>query len=186
MQDDQMQNYQMSTSTPSTVSNSEDLWPDIAPAPTPLLRHDLTEQYEAPVYQPVHLPMNQPLSPVYQHSASPMHHLGNTANFPHSIEPVLPQPRTPEYPPIPQPISQPQPQSQYFHEAPHPTGHMMQPTVKEAKSYVAGKETFEERLKEELKIEDIKVELSRENYKKKFNCLTCWEEMSHIEILTNK
>ena len=50
----------------------------------------------------------------------------------------------------------------------------------------AAKETFEERLKEELKIEDIELPLSQQNYKRKFNNLICWEERTHIMILTEK
>ena len=47
-------------------------------------------------------------------------------------------------------------------------------------------ETFEKRVKEELKFEDIKVQLDKHNYKQKFYNLICWEEMAHIKILREK
>lgn len=52
--------------------------------------------------------------------------------------------------------------------------------------YAASKEMFHERIKEELDIEVIKAPLTRENYKKKFHNLICWEEKKHIEILDKK
>ena len=43
--------------------------------------------------------------------------------------------------------------------------------------------TFAERVKDELKLEDIQAELTIENYKDKFHKLLCWEEMEHISLL---
>ena len=52
--------------------------------------------------------------------------------------------------------------------------------------YAACEETFEGRLKGELQLSDIEVDLERRNYKKKFHNLICWEERRHIEILQKK
>ena len=52
--------------------------------------------------------------------------------------------------------------------------------------YAASKESFNERIKEELNIEVIQALLTRENYKKKFHHMICWEEKRHIEILDGK
>ena len=52
--------------------------------------------------------------------------------------------------------------------------------------YAASKESFNERIKEELNIAVIEAELTRENYKKKFHHMVCWEEKRHIEILDEK
>ena len=52
--------------------------------------------------------------------------------------------------------------------------------------YAAKEETFEGRLKGELKLEEIEVKLNRQNYKRKFNNLICWEERRHIEVLREK
>ena len=55
-----------------------------------------------------------------------------------------------------------------------------------AEKYAASSETFEGRLQGDLEIEEIKVELTRETYKRKFHHLICWEEKEHIDILGNK
>ena len=52
--------------------------------------------------------------------------------------------------------------------------------------YAASKESFSERIKEELDIEIIQAPLTRENYKKKFHHMICWEEKRHVEILDEK
>jgi hypothetical protein len=52
--------------------------------------------------------------------------------------------------------------------------------------YAAKEETFEGRLKGELKLNEIEVDLNRLNYKRKFNNLICWEERRHIEVLRDK
>ena len=52
--------------------------------------------------------------------------------------------------------------------------------------YAASKESFHERIKEDLDIEVIQAPLTRENYKKKFHNMICWEEKKHIEILDKK
>ena len=52
--------------------------------------------------------------------------------------------------------------------------------------YAASKESFYERIKEELDIEIIQAPLTRDNYKKKFHNMICWEEKKHIEILDKK
>ena len=52
--------------------------------------------------------------------------------------------------------------------------------------YAASKESFSERIKEDLNIEVIQAQLTRENYKKKFHHMICWEEKRHIEILGEK
>ena len=59
-----------------------------------------------------------------------------------------------------------------------------QQTVQEM--YAASKESFSERIKEDLNIEVIQAQLTRENYKKKFHHMICWEEKRHIEILGEK
>ena len=43
--------------------------------------------------------------------------------------------------------------------------------------------SFLNRVEAELKIEDIKPELTVENYREKFHKLLCWEEKEHITIL---
>ena len=52
--------------------------------------------------------------------------------------------------------------------------------------YAASKESFNERVKEELDIEVIRAPLTTDNYKKKFHHMICWEEKRHIEILDEK
>ena len=52
--------------------------------------------------------------------------------------------------------------------------------------YAASKESFGERIKEELHLEVIQAPLTRTNYKEKFHNLICWEEKRHIEILDEK
>ena len=52
--------------------------------------------------------------------------------------------------------------------------------------YAASKESFNERIKEELDVKIIQASLTRENYKKKFHHMICWEEKRHIEILDEK
>ena len=47
-------------------------------------------------------------------------------------------------------------------------------------------EIFKDRIKLELDLKDIEEDLTTQNYKKKFNCLVCWEEKSNIEILGKK
>ncbi len=50
----------------------------------------------------------------------------------------------------------------------------------------ASNETFEERVKSELRIESIQMELTASTYKDKFHNLICWEEKEHIDILGEK
>lgn len=50
-------------------------------------------------------------------------------------------------------------------------------------TYAAGKESFIERIKEELDVRIIEAPLTRGNYKEKFHHMVCWEEMTHINIL---
>lgn len=52
--------------------------------------------------------------------------------------------------------------------------------------YAASEETFHGRLKGELNLSEIEVELDRYNYKRKFHNLICWEERAHIELLREK
>lgn len=52
--------------------------------------------------------------------------------------------------------------------------------------YAASKLTFEERVVEALDPSIIEAPLTRENYKKRFHNMICWEEKRHIEILTTK
>ena len=52
--------------------------------------------------------------------------------------------------------------------------------------YAASKESFNERIKEELDPRIIEAPLTRRNYKKRFHNMICWEEKRHIEILENK
>ena len=52
--------------------------------------------------------------------------------------------------------------------------------------YSASKESFEDRIEEELNLEEIQAPLTRKNYKRKFHNLICWEEKRHIEILGDK
>ena len=52
--------------------------------------------------------------------------------------------------------------------------------------YAAGRHTFEERVEEKLDPGIIEAPLTRENYKKKFHNMICWEEKTHIEILGQK
>ena len=59
----------------------------------------------------------------------------------------------------------------------------MEPKVQQ---YAASKEAFAERIKEELDFKIISAPLTRENYKKKFHNVICWEEKRHIEILEEK
>jgi hypothetical protein len=56
----------------------------------------------------------------------------------------------------------------------------------QSKLYAASEETFQGRLKGELRFSEIDVELDRKNYKRKFNNLICWEERAHIERLREK
>ena len=48
------------------------------------------------------------------------------------------------------------------------------------------RERFEERVKDILNIELIRVKLTRVNYKEKFRNLICWEEKKHIEMLEER
>lgn len=52
--------------------------------------------------------------------------------------------------------------------------------------YAASKEKFEERIMEELDERYVQEKLTRENYKRKYHNLICWEEKEHIDILQNK
>ena len=52
--------------------------------------------------------------------------------------------------------------------------------------YAASKLAFHERLRDQLEIADVQQELTRANYKEKFNKLLCWEEMEHIHILDDR
>lgn len=52
--------------------------------------------------------------------------------------------------------------------------------------YAAMATKFLARIQEDLRIEDIKAELTRNNYKEKMHKLLCWEEKAHIEILGQK
>ena len=45
---------------------------------------------------------------------------------------------------------------------------------------------FHARIREELRLGDIQVELTRGNYKEKLHKLLCWEEKAHVEILGGK
>ena len=65
----------------------------------------------------------------------------------------------------------------------HPAVHQ---SKKKDKGYAASGITFQERLQQELNLADIQVELCRDNYKRKFHHLICWEEKTHIEILGEK
>lgn len=62
----------------------------------------------------------------------------------------------------------------------------LQQKIQRVSEYAAGKESFSERIKEELDLQVIKAPLTRENYKKKFHNMICWEEKRHIEILDTK
>ena len=50
----------------------------------------------------------------------------------------------------------------------------------------ASEESFKERIKCQLDKREITVELTVDNYQRKFNNLICWEENSNIEILGRK
>jgi len=50
-------------------------------------------------------------------------------------------------------------------------------------NYAAKATDFLARIQEELRLGDIQVELTRDNYKEKLHKLLCWEEKAHIEIL---
>ncbi len=52
--------------------------------------------------------------------------------------------------------------------------------------YAARMVKFHDRLKERLFVEDVQQDLTRENYKEKFNKLLCWEEKAHIDILEKR
>ena len=52
--------------------------------------------------------------------------------------------------------------------------------------YSASEESFKERVKCRLDLREITVELTVDNYQRKFNNLICWEEKSNIEILGRK
>ena len=52
--------------------------------------------------------------------------------------------------------------------------------------YAASKEKFPERVRGVLEIGEIEESLNRQNYKKKFHNLVCWEEKKHIQILRDK
>ena len=52
--------------------------------------------------------------------------------------------------------------------------------------YAASKLTFQERIKEPLDPGIIEAPLTRENYKKRFHNMICWEEKRHVEILDTK
>lgn len=71
---------------------------------------------------------------------------------------------------------------------PPPGRHSQQSNMLElfSEDYAASKLKFHERLKENLKIEDIEQKLTRENYEEKSHKLLCWEEKAHIEILDER
>ena len=52
--------------------------------------------------------------------------------------------------------------------------------------YAASKPIFEERIVEDLDPTIIEAPLTRDNYKKRFHNMICWEEKRHIEILDTK
>ena len=52
--------------------------------------------------------------------------------------------------------------------------------------YAASKLVCHERLKEPLEMVYIQQELTRANYKKKFDNLLCWEEMARIHVLDGR
>ena len=53
-------------------------------------------------------------------------------------------------------------------------------------NYAASKLTFLERIKEPLDPSIIEAPLTRENYKKRFHNMICWEEKRHVEVLDTK
>jgi len=53
-------------------------------------------------------------------------------------------------------------------------------------NYAAKATNFLARIREALRLGDIQVELTRDNYKEKLHKLLCWEEKAHIEILGGK
>ena len=53
-------------------------------------------------------------------------------------------------------------------------------------NYAAKATKFLARIRDDLLIEDIQVELTQANYKEKFHKLLCWEEKAHIEVLGEK
>ena len=52
--------------------------------------------------------------------------------------------------------------------------------------YATSRLVFHERLKEPLGMVFIQQELTRANYKKKFDNLLCWEEKAHIHALDDR
>ena len=85
--------------------------------------------------------------------------------------------------------SDPQRQVSYNHaQVPKPGyQHRVPPQAQTAQErYAASRESFTERIKEELDPKIIEAPLTRRNYKKRFHHMICWEEKRHIEILDNK
>ena len=65
-----------------------------------------------------------------------------------------------------------------FHQNPNSSGHQYFCQKRQPKY-----STFFERVKEELKIEDVLTDLTAASYKEKFHKLLCWEEKEHITVL---
>lgn len=86
-------------------------------------------------------------------------------------------------------IVQPDPQHLYHAQVLVPGyQHRVLPQALETaqERYAASRESFDERIKEVLDPRIIEAPLTRENYKKKFHHMICWEEKRHIEILDTK
>lgn len=73
-------------------------------------------------------------------------------------------------------------------QAQSPQFKKMRPNVEKRPEelYAASKESFKERIKGVLDPQIIRAPLTRDNYKKKFHHMICWEEKRHIEILDEK
>ena len=75
---------------------------------------------------------------------------------------------------------------QVTHQGPIPQGRAVSHPQTIQEMYAASKESFKERIEEELNIQVIKAPLTRKNYKEKFHHMICWEEKTHIDVLGNK
>ncbi len=81
---------------------------------------------------------------------------------------------------------QPTPQATAAQKRAIPRVSSQKPTYGMDEDHAASKVRFYDRLKQTLYIEAIQQKTARENYKKKFSYLLCWEEMEHINIMDKK
>ena len=140
----------------SPAPQAQDPWPDFNQPFSPMAH----SSYFRPPLQPQHQSPSYFPSPVA------------SVPFPMATHPLAPPPRPVVS--LQRSVAQQEPSRASSHGR------------KSADWYAASEVTFEGRLKQDLDIAEIQVELGRKNYKRKFHNLICWEEKRHIEILGNK